>query len=63
MLATQFGVHAAKLVESDHYGVTVAMKNNHVIENKLCDIAGKSRLVPESHDMLAVARRMGVSLG
>ena len=63
VLATQFGAYAAKLVEAEHYGVTVAMKNNHVTQNPLSEIAGKSHLVPESCDMLQVARRMGISLG
>ena len=63
VLATQFGTYAAKLVEAERFGVTVAMKNGHVCENALSEIAGKSRLVPESHDMLAVARRMGISMG
>lgn len=63
VLATQFGAYAAKMVEDGNFGITVAMKNNHVGENKLCDIAGKSRLVPDGHGMLEVARRMGISLG
>ncbi|MEG0340491.1 MAG: 6-phosphofructokinase, partial [Oscillospiraceae bacterium] len=63
VLATQFGTYAAKLVEAEHYGVAVAMHNNIVTENALSEVAGKSRLVPESCDMLTVARRMGVSLG
>ena len=63
VLATQFGSYAAKLVEADRYGVTVAMVNNHVTENRLADIAGKSRNIPESCDLLAVARRMGICLG
>lgn len=63
VLATQFGCYAAKLVEAEHYGVTVAMVNRHVTENRLEDIAGKSRNIPESNDLLNVARRMGISLG
>ena len=63
VLATQFGSYAAKMVEDENYGITVAMKNNHVGENRLKDIAGKSRLVPEGHGMLEVARRMGISVG
>ncbi len=63
VLATQFGTHAAKLVEADHYGVAVAMKNNIVTENPLKAVAGKTKLVPETCDMLTVARRMGISLG
>ena len=63
VLATQFGSYAAKMVEDENYGITIAMKNNHVGENKLKDVAGKSRLVPESNGMLEVARRMGISMG
>ena len=63
VLSTQFGSHAAKLVEAERYGVTVAMVNNRVVENRLEDIAGKSRNIPESCDLLTVARRMGISLG
>lgn len=63
VLATQFGSYAAKLVEGERYGVTVAMVNGQVTENKLQDIAGKTRNVPESCDLLNVARRMGISLG
>ncbi|MEG1406629.1 MAG: ATP-dependent 6-phosphofructokinase [Ruthenibacterium sp.] len=63
VLATQFGAYAAKLVEADHYGVAVAMKNDIVCANPLKEVAGKTKLVPETCDMLTVARRMGVSLG
>ena len=63
VLATRFGASAAKLVEQEEYGVTVALRNNEVVANRLEDIAGKSRLVPQDHSMLEVARRMGISLG
>ena len=63
VLATRFGAYAAKLVEQEIYGVTVAMVNNEVTVNRLADIAGKSRPVPENHEMLEVARQMGICLG
>ena len=63
VLATQFGAYAAGLVADEHYGVTVAMVNRHVTQNRLADIAGKTRNVPENCDLLTVARRMGISLG
>ena len=63
VLATQFGSYAAKLVEIERYGVTVAMVNGRVTQNRLADIAGKTRNVPEGCELLTVARRMGVSLG
>ena len=63
VLATQFGSYAAQLVEVERYGVTVAMVNRRVTENRLADIAGKTRNVPENCELLNVARRMGVCLG
>ena len=63
VLATQFGTYAARLGADDHFGVTVAMVNNHVTANPLVDIAGKTRGVPDACDMLNVARSMGISLG
>ena len=39
------------------------MVNGHVTANRLEDIAGKTRNVPEGCELLTVARRMGVSLG
>ena len=63
VLATQFGSYAAKLVEIERYGVAVAMVNHHVTENRLEDIAGKTRNIPEGCELITVARRMGISLG
>ena len=47
----------------ERYGVTVAMLNGHVTENRLADIAGKTRNVPDNCELLTVARRMGISMG
>ncbi len=63
VLATQFGTFAAKLVELEQYGTTVAMVNNVVTANLLTTIAGRKKLVPENDDMISVARRIGISLG
>ncbi len=63
VLATQFGSYAAKLAAEECYGVTVALKGTQVVYNPLSEVAGKARNVPKDAEMLAVARRMGVSLG
>ncbi len=63
VLATQFGAFAAKLVELEQYGTSVAMVNNVVTANLLTTIAGRKKLVPENDDMISVARKMGISLG
>ncbi len=63
VLATQFGVYAADLVRKEKFGVTVALSGNKIIHNKLSDIAGVPKLVPTDHQMIKVARAMGLSFG
>ena len=62
-LATQFGSYAAKMVEDGNYGITVAMENSHVGENKLKDIAGVPKPVPKDDHVLITARNMGICMG
>lgn len=63
VLSTQFGVHAAELIRDEIYGVTVALKNNDIVHNKLSDIAGVPKPVPMDDHVLITARRMGIDLG
>lgn len=63
VLATQFGVYAAELISKEKYGVTVALVGNKITHNKLSDIAGKPKLVPADHQMIQVARSIGLSMG
>ncbi len=63
MLATQFGVHAAKLISEEKFGRTVALVDGKITSNKLSDIAGKKKLVdPKCQEVLA-ARDLGISFG
>ena len=63
VLSTQFGVHAAELIRDGVYGVTVALKGNKIGHNKLEDIAGVPKLVPEDHEMIRLAKNVGISFG
>ena len=63
VLATKFGCHAANLIEQDKYGYAVAMKNNIVTENKLEDVAGKTKFVPIDDQLIKTARDIGISFG
>ncbi len=63
VLSTQFGAYAAKLIKEKNFGVTVAMVNGVVTENKLSDIAGVSKLVTPEDQMIDVAKSMGISFG
>ena len=63
ILATKFGVHAAKLIANEKYGRTVALVNNKVTSNKLEDIAGLTKFVSKKDQMVVTAKRIGVSFG
>ena len=63
ILSTRFGVHAAELIRDEIYGMTVAMHGDQVGHNRLCDIAGKAKPVPTDHEMVNVARNMGICMG
>ena len=63
VLSTQFGVHAAELIRDGHFGVTVALKGNSIVHNKLKDVAGIPKLVPEDDQMVVIAKNMGISFG
>ena len=45
------------------FGVTVALKGNEIVHNKLEDIAGVPKLVPADHQMIVTAKNMGISFG
>ena len=61
VLSTQFGAYAAKLIDKETYGVTVASVNGGICANKLQDVAGKSRYVPTNHQLVDVARSLGIA--
>lgn len=63
MLATQFGVHAAKLIAEEKFGRTVASVDGQITANKLSDIAGKKKLVDPKGQEVQTARDLGISFG
>lgn len=63
VLSTRFGAYAASLIKDHHFGVTVAMVNGIITQNRLSEIAGKSKLVRKDDQMIQVAKDMGISFG
>ena len=63
VLATKFGVRAASLIEKGIYGMSVAMVDGTITENKLSDIAGKTKFVTPDCQLVQTARKLGVSFG
>jgi len=63
VLSTQFGVHAARLIKEGRFGLTVALKNGTIGENKLSDVAGVPKPVNPEDQVVKAARDINVSFG
>ena len=63
VLATRFGVPAAELIRDENYGQAVGMDGDEVGHNPLKDVAGKTKFVPRDHEMVRIAKNMGISFG
>ncbi len=63
VLATQFGHAAAQLVTSGRFGRMVAMKDGHLTDVPISEVAEKQRLVPLEDPLIAAARGVGTCMG
>lgn len=63
VLCTQIGAYAAKLVEEKKFGVSVALNGLKITHNKLSDIAGLTKFVPQDSELVRAARQVGISFG
>ncbi len=63
LISTELGSFAGKLVQEGNFGTTVAVVNNQITYNWLSDVAGKTKFVPEDHQMINVARSIGITFG
>lgn len=63
VLSTRFGIHAARLMKEGIFGVTVALQCERVTHNPLKEVAGKTKLIPVNHQMIAAARQIGICFG
>ena len=63
VLATKFGVRAAELIKNEKFGYSVAMIDGKIGENKLSDVAGKTKFVTPDHQLVVTTRNLGISFG
>ncbi|MFZ9407421.1 MAG: 6-phosphofructokinase [Burkholderiaceae bacterium] len=63
LLATRFGVQAARAALAGRQGVMVSLRGQSVIEVPLAQAAQGVRLVPADHEWLNAARAIGIHLG
>lgn len=63
VLATRFGVAAARLVQQRRYGHMVALQGADCVAVPIADVADRSRRVPPDHELWRAARAVGVAMG
>jgi 6-phosphofructokinase 1 len=63
VLATRFGFHAMELLAAERYNELVVMQKSQLTSVPLETVAGKQRLVPADHPLIAAARAVGTSFG
>jgi 6-phosphofructokinase 1 len=63
VLSSEMGSFAGRLALEGKFGTSVAMKDNKISYNKLSDIAGKTKYISNNHQMINIARSLGISIG
>jgi len=63
VLCSQIGAYAAKLVQKKEFGVSVAVSGLNITHNRLSDIAGETKFVQPSAQIIESARALGISFG
>ena len=63
VLATRFGHHAARLVIDGQFGRMVTLQGGQIGSVAIADVANTQRKVPQGHELLTMARDIGVCLG
>lgn len=63
VLSTRLGVYAAELIRKGDFGKSVAVIDGKIGANRLSDVAGKTKFVPQDAEIVRAARDIGVSFG
>ncbi|MBL8968200.1 MAG: 6-phosphofructokinase [Spirochaetaceae bacterium] len=63
LLATSLGAAAADLIRRGDFGRMVALRGGTIGSVALAEVAGKTRKIPDGHELLVAARRVGTCLG
>jgi 6-phosphofructokinase 1 len=63
VFATWLGTECAKVLSERQYGVMLALQGNRLQLVPIAEVAGRKRLVPLDHPLIAAARRVGTCFG
>lgn len=63
VLATQFGIAAAKLIMDRQFGYMVGIREGAIVSVPLEDAASRTKFLPTDHPLIGAARDVGISFG
>ena len=63
MLATRYGVEAARLVHEGQFGKMVALRNGEIVAVDIEDAIAEPKLVDPRSQIMEQARALGVTFG
>ena len=63
VFATWLGTHCAEILHARKFGVMLALQGNRIKPVPIQEVAGRKRLVPADHPLIATARLVGTSFG
>jgi 6-phosphofructokinase 1 len=63
VLATRFGHHAARLVTEGQFGRMATLQGGQIGSVPIAEVANTQRKVPLDHELITIARDIGVCLG
>ena len=63
VLATRYGHKAAQLVLAGQFGQMVTLQNGQIGSVPIAQVANTQRKVPLDHELLVMARDIGICLG
>ncbi len=63
VFATWLGTECAGVLHARQYGVMLALQGNRIVRVPIAEVAGRKRLVPPDHPLIAAGRHVGTSFG
>jgi phosphofructokinase-like protein len=63
ILASRFGAAAVEAVKDADFGKMVALAGSDIIRVQLSQVAGRQKLVPADHELITIARKLGICFG
>ncbi len=61
--ATQIGTSTIEYIQTGQFGIMLGFKGNEIVHSPLAEIAGKHKLIPETHNWILSAREVGTCFG